>query len=382
MTEGMVSIVVPVYNGAKYIKDSVGSVLASTYGNFEVVCVDDFSTDGSAELVQSMSACDARVRLVRRDAKGGNAGAGIAYGLPHCNGEFFFYMSQDDMISPDCLEKCVKRARETGADIVAVDTVFYSGDRSDGKRLLPPGGDHGVVLDPVEAMRLVSQYKIPGFSLRKMSLVRKVGCESHFYDSCDKSIWLQFYHANKVAFCDGVMYYRQDNPSAITKGVHRHTYDHVATVDEFLAFLQAEGLPYRIIREVAIHYDKTKRWLRSQLPALGGRDAEEAARILERSDRFQIGLALRRLDFSLIDRIVRPKHRLKRLVYRVRRWLARFVFHSSRMLEAAENGLENLSGGLSKEERLAKTLRNARSLPCSVGRCTYAGVNVSVGSVD
>ena len=78
MGDGLVSVVIPVYNGENYIEDTITSVLASTYGNFEIVCVDDFSTDNSVAKIKEIAVKDSRIRLVSPKIKGGNAGAGIS----------------------------------------------------------------------------------------------------------------------------------------------------------------------------------------------------------------------------------------------------------------------------------------------------------------
>ena len=246
----------------------------------------------------------------------------------------------------------------------------------------PPGKDYNRVLDSVEAMRLVCQYKISGFSLRRMSLVRKVGCESHFFDSCDKSTWIQYYYANKVAFCDGILYYRQDNPMAITKGVHRYNYDHLATIDEFLSFMSSSGIPYKLIREVAFHFLPTRRWLQSQLPLLCEDDAIEAAKILKRSRRFQMRLALKRLDFGFVEKLIRPKRFIKLFLLRACKFVVDRAFPITCLVEFLESRLDKVSGGLKRDERFQRMVRNAQRLNCSVGRCTYFGKNVFVGSPE
>ena len=58
----LVSVIVPVYNGEKYLKEMIGSVLLQTLGDFEVLCINDGSTDGSGEIIQNMMRRDKRDR--------------------------------------------------------------------------------------------------------------------------------------------------------------------------------------------------------------------------------------------------------------------------------------------------------------------------------
>lgn len=60
----MVSVIIPVYNAAAYVADTVRSVLASHYANIEVVCIDDGSTDNSLAILQSLAATDSRIHVM------------------------------------------------------------------------------------------------------------------------------------------------------------------------------------------------------------------------------------------------------------------------------------------------------------------------------
>ncbi|MBR1694908.1 MAG: glycosyltransferase family 2 protein, partial [Selenomonas sp.] len=75
MITPIVSVIVPVYNGEKYIRDCLQSLLAQTLQNFEVIVVDDASTDRSGEICAAMAETDSRIRIVQLQE---NSGAGMA----------------------------------------------------------------------------------------------------------------------------------------------------------------------------------------------------------------------------------------------------------------------------------------------------------------
>lgn len=105
MTTPRVSVLLPVYNGLPYLPAAVESVLAQTYTDFELVAVDDGSTDGSGAWLDAAAARDARVRVVRQP----NAGivAALNRGLAACRGEFVARMDADDRCYPERLERQV-----------------------------------------------------------------------------------------------------------------------------------------------------------------------------------------------------------------------------------------------------------------------------------
>lgn len=99
-----ISVIIPAYNSSKFIKRVVTSVLLQTYENFELVIVDDCSTDNTVELVESFT--DNRIKIVKHQE---NTGAGVARqsGLKEATGEFIMFIDSDDYVKDDFLEQCV-----------------------------------------------------------------------------------------------------------------------------------------------------------------------------------------------------------------------------------------------------------------------------------
>ena len=98
----LTSIVMPSYNTANYISDSIRSVLAQTYTNWELIIVDDCSTDNSVEIIKSFK--DPRIRLLQNEK---NSGAAISrnYALREAKGKWVAFLDSDDLWNPEKLEK-------------------------------------------------------------------------------------------------------------------------------------------------------------------------------------------------------------------------------------------------------------------------------------
>lgn len=99
----VVSVVMPVFNCARFIGETIASVQAQTRGDWELICVDDGSTDGSGGIVQSYVDRDDRIRLIRLDV---NAGAAVARntGLASASGRYIAFLDSDDLWLPRKLE--------------------------------------------------------------------------------------------------------------------------------------------------------------------------------------------------------------------------------------------------------------------------------------
>ena len=113
MTRGLVSVIIPAFNAAEYIRQTLHSVLAQTYQSLEVIVVDDGSEDDTDAIVEEFVKKDARVQLVKQC----NAGVGAARntGIRMARGEYIAPMDADDMWFPEKLEKqvaCMERYNE------------------------------------------------------------------------------------------------------------------------------------------------------------------------------------------------------------------------------------------------------------------------------
>ncbi len=108
------SIIIPMYNAEKYIKVCVGSVLAQTFQDFEIIIIDDCSTDNSYKICQELYGNNKKIRLIRHEK---NQGAGFARnnGIKNSHGEYIMFVDSDDAIMPYSLEKLrVATQPETG----------------------------------------------------------------------------------------------------------------------------------------------------------------------------------------------------------------------------------------------------------------------------
>ena len=118
-----VSVVIPVYNSQAFIDECLQRVLRQTLQNIEVVCVDDGSTDESAQIIKAATRQDPRVRLIRQE----NAGPGPARnaGIAAAHGEFVTFLDTDDHYSSDdYLRTLVCGAHDNGLDVAAA--CFYN----------------------------------------------------------------------------------------------------------------------------------------------------------------------------------------------------------------------------------------------------------------
>ena len=120
-----VSVIIPMYNAEKYIGECLESILTQTFQDFEVIVVDDCSTDSSVEVVESYaSKFGGQLKIIRTLKNSGSPGIPGNMGLRFSCGEYLSILDNDDAITPDALEKLYSTARAFDADVVACEKYY------------------------------------------------------------------------------------------------------------------------------------------------------------------------------------------------------------------------------------------------------------------
>ena len=109
----LVSVIMPNYNGEKFLAETIESVLAQTYSNWELLITDDCSTDGSVALIRSFAEKDPRIKLFVQDENRGAAEARNR-SLREANGKWIAFLDSDDLWLPEKLERQIAFMEESG----------------------------------------------------------------------------------------------------------------------------------------------------------------------------------------------------------------------------------------------------------------------------
>lgn len=112
-----VSVIMPAYNAERFIRQAIESVQSQTYNCWELLVIDDGSSDGTCAVVQELAEKDMRIRLIRNEKNIGVARTRNA-GIDLAQGEMIAFLDSDDYWYPEKLEKQLYLAQQTGADAV------------------------------------------------------------------------------------------------------------------------------------------------------------------------------------------------------------------------------------------------------------------------
>ena len=136
-----VSIIMPVYNAERYLREAIESVLRQTYTNFELLLINDRSSDNSVAICKEYGEKDPRIVLLENDTGIHGPGPTRNIGLDHATGEYIYFMDADDWIEKDLLWDTVTLAEKTGADIIPFGFVIEN-DENQVKKSCSPCGDY------------------------------------------------------------------------------------------------------------------------------------------------------------------------------------------------------------------------------------------------
>lgn len=200
-----VSIVIPLYNKAPHIERALDSIGAQTFSDFEVIVVDDGSTDAGASVVARYR--DHRIRLITQS----NAGPGPARnaGIAEAQGKFIAFLDADDEWLPTYLEESVRTLEEMGTDVAAISSGYLEYPSGESKEMMwrKRGIKDGVFrMKPETSPSLAVStlaYMTPPSTLARSEAIRKWG-GFYSHGRClfaeDAFLWLKVLLNETVAF--------------------------------------------------------------------------------------------------------------------------------------------------------------------------------------
>lgn len=216
-----VTVVIPSYNRNKYIKDAIDSVVSQKYQPFQLIVVDDGSTDGSFEKLQELLVSQNFMLLTHTDRCNKGQSASINLGLRHADGEYVAILDSDDMFAASKLERQVEFLQEN-PDVGMVYGQGHAIDAEGNFLFEVPANGHSELGDP-NRLLLDCYMALPGGALIRKAVVDKVGFfEEGFRAGQDHDMALRIMEATKVAYLPELaFYYRKHGDSISAKGLER-----------------------------------------------------------------------------------------------------------------------------------------------------------------
>lgn len=232
-----ISVIMPVYQAENFLEQSVGSVLAQSFQDWELLLVDDGCRDGSPKLCDRFAQQDQRVRVFHRKK---NAGVSEArnLGLHEARGEYIAFLDSDDAFLPGTLDTLLELLERTGADSAGCAHLNVTPDGNQRPELLLPAGvyDGEAVRERIVYPLLGDRLQVPVFNgfiwrfLFSAKLLRGITFEGAYLE--DELFLMEYFcHARKLAVTEEPLYRYLMNPNSAT---HKYMKDFQQVFDRFM----------------------------------------------------------------------------------------------------------------------------------------------------
>ena len=241
-----------VYNAQQWLSVSIGSMMNQTLRDWQLICVDDASTDGSLALLREWEERDSRIEVIALTKNGGQAHA-RNIGLKRAKGDYICFLDADDTFSDDALEQAVsvfESHGQTDCVLFQVKTVLNGVET-------PHPSQTFEVLTGKEAFTMsMNNWQIHGVYMIRADLHRQYPydetCRSY---SDDNTTHLHFYHSREVRYCEGIYYYWMHSTS-VTHQVSVRRFDYMRANESLKRQLEGMGASQDILENY-----ENRRWL-------------------------------------------------------------------------------------------------------------------------
>ena len=239
----MISIIIPIYQAERYLHMCLDSIFRQTYADFEVILVDDGSTDSSGAICEACKAKDPRIHVIHQTNQGQAAARNHAIKI--AKGEWVCFVDSDDLIHPNMLKSLLHAAIETGSNISACDRleaatcpdVFMDSKQA----------HYETITIDESAIENLYREDSPAYwcvwaKLIRRGIVEKLPfTEGRFYE--DNAVMCQWLAASeKICITDSQLYFYRVNPDGTTKSQFSlKQVDYLWALQEQIEFYKSNG---------------------------------------------------------------------------------------------------------------------------------------------
>lgn len=240
ISDPLVSIVLPVWNGEKYVAEAIESILNQTCTEYELIIINDCSTDNSLEVIEKYSSKDSRIKIINNQTNK-KLPASLNIGFAAAKGKYFTWTSDDNVLSPNFLEEMISQIELTLSDFIYAN--YFLIDES-GAMLKEVNVPH---IDQIILKNVIG----PSFLYKKEVHISNNGYNENYFMFEDYDFWVRTYEKgfkiNKLSKC--IYQYRThaNSLSATRKfpeNFVRYKYDLISKYSKKLKILNLEWESY------------------------------------------------------------------------------------------------------------------------------------------
>lgn len=262
MNKIKISTIIPIYNGEKYIKQCLDSIINQTLTDIEIICVNDGSTDNSLFILEKYATKDSRIKIINMN----NYGAGVArnIGLKKAKGEYISFVDADDFIDLNTYELLYNYAKPNDLDMLFFQMVNYI--ESSGNLINTDLYDHKCFIDSLKK-NVIFNYKdtkeqlfsIPVCAVSKIYKKEFLKENNLYFPEGilfeDNAFFYQsYFKAKKLGFIEKNLYKRRRHDSSLTQNINKRVFDIVPATNLVLNVFLKDNSLYDTYKKQVINH--------------------------------------------------------------------------------------------------------------------------------
>ena len=243
-----VSVIMPVYNAEKFLKDSVDSILNQTLTDLEFICADDGSSDNSLNILNEYAKKDSHVKVFSLDHQGG--GNARNYALTKVTGEYLYIMDADDILDLNAFQEFYSISKSNNLDFLIFKAINYNVDEDNYYETnyysMPvlSNAMKGKVFGFKDLGELLFHISVtPWSKFYNTQFIKKSGAKfrenSKFHDN--QFFWDIIFQAERIYFLDEFYYTRTRHSESLTASGDEHHIDIIGVVNDIIALFIKHG---------------------------------------------------------------------------------------------------------------------------------------------
>ena len=243
----MVSIIVPVYNTAKYLKKCIDSLLAQTYSDVEIIIVDDGSTDKSLNICKEYETKDNRVKVLTK-ANGGQ-GSARNMGIDISTGEYIMFVDSDDWVDTRIVEILLSELKANSSDIAICnlyktaynsETIKHTVEERVAEKVLE--GSYKKEIFDISTFPVAKLYK------RELFIENEIRFPNHFFEDV-AMLPIVYAHAFRISFVNMPLYIYRDQGDSTIHTIE-HMYDRIKCMETLIWYFKKYGFYQQYENEI------------------------------------------------------------------------------------------------------------------------------------
>ncbi len=237
----LLSVVSPMHNGSLYLEAFLQSVLRQSFSSFELIMVDDGSTDDSAQIIQNYQNKDSRIRLIRQTQKG--AGSARNLGLSHAKGQYIIFLDCDDWFCKDFFKTMIDRIKKDRSDVAVCEFFIYDQKTTQTRRFRIAEeaeseiAGTNLIFDLLVPNPWTKLYRTDFLRQHKLSFQEITSCNDWSF------AYTSLACAHKISVIrEPLVFYRSETSVSISSYRYRRTKDIVLAIKHLKSELKKRGL--------------------------------------------------------------------------------------------------------------------------------------------